>query len=80
MESILNFVSKSIYKIYSGMHIFFCVLIFDRFDKNVQIGNDQEKAQSERNSHSKIEMGKSILEPIISQSLLFFFFSSSFSL
>ena len=26
--------------------------------KKVQVGNDQEKAQSERNSHSKTEVGK----------------------
>ena len=26
--------------------------------KELQVGNDQEKAQSERNSHSKTEVGK----------------------
>ena len=29
--------------------------------KKVQLGNDQEMAQSERNSHSKTEAGKPIL-------------------
>ena len=30
------------------------------FNKNVQVGNDQEKAQSERNSHSKNQGGKKL--------------------
>ena len=30
-------------------------------NKKVQVGNDQENAQSERNSHSKTEVGKSKL-------------------
>ena len=29
--------------------------------KKVQVGKDQEKAQSEKDSHSKNEMGKTIL-------------------
>ena len=29
--------------------------------KKVQVGNDQEKVQSERNSHSKTEVGKTKL-------------------
>ena len=28
------------------------------YGKKVQVGKDQEKAQSERDSHSKIEVGK----------------------
>ena len=30
-------------------------------NEKVQVGNEQEKAQSERNSHSKIRGGKTIL-------------------
>ena len=37
--------------------IFVCTLKA-LFDSKVQVGNDQEKAQSERNSHSKIRSGK----------------------
>ena len=33
--------------------VYFCLLIIDRSDvKKVQLGNNQEMAQSERNSHS----------------------------
>ena len=30
-----------------------------KYSKKVQVGKDQEKAQSERDSHSKTEVGKS---------------------
>ena len=31
------------------------------FDEKVQVGNDQEKAQLEKDSHSKAEVGKNLI-------------------
>ena len=40
------------------------VFLFNKLNasKNVQVGNDQEKAKSERNSHSKNQDGKNYIE------------------
>ena len=44
---------------YGEYHILFQ---YDKDFKKVQVGNDQQKAQSERNSHSKNRGGKNYID------------------
>ena len=40
------------------MNLLISILVVYEVYEKVQVGNDQEKAQSERNSNSKIQSGK----------------------
>ena len=50
--------AKPMYMVICTLNIFFSETAWPISYEMVQVGNDQEKAQSERDSHSKIRGGK----------------------